>query len=316
MTMATVGLRRSAWSSPAQISHWLFGTTTAPTLVRAAFVGLWAQMNYEQLTSLFRVEERSIAFVVASVANVADHRRRDRPPRRRLRQGRDRRDRRQLHSARSPSTSACSPTAASSSGSQFDRPLLRADEPLRAAARAVGARALGDQLQRPLLPRRSSRTRRGRASTRSACASRRRWCFLLMAFRARLARVRVLDRGRPRGEAHVRVRADVPALHLLVARRSRSACSRRGSSTADDARSSTTAREVVALLAFAATAYAGYVGRRDRRRPRAADAVQLGRHRRRRCAQHRAQLRAHPAVRDDRRRDRDARRVRRSCSSG
>src|SRR5205809_4020445 len=25
-------------------------------LVRAAFVGLWAQMNYEQLTSLFRVE--------------------------------------------------------------------------------------------------------------------------------------------------------------------------------------------------------------------------------------------------------------------
>ena len=26
------------------------------TLVRAAFVGLWAQMNYEQLTALFRVE--------------------------------------------------------------------------------------------------------------------------------------------------------------------------------------------------------------------------------------------------------------------
>src|SRR5213076_931013 len=32
-----------------------------PWLVRAAFVGLWAQMNYEQLTSLFRVEERSTA---------------------------------------------------------------------------------------------------------------------------------------------------------------------------------------------------------------------------------------------------------------
>ena len=30
----------------------------------------WAQMNYEQLTSLFRVEERSTAFVLASVANV------------------------------------------------------------------------------------------------------------------------------------------------------------------------------------------------------------------------------------------------------
>jgi len=41
-----------------------------PWLVRAAFVGLWAQMNYEQLTSLFRVEERSTQFVIASVANV------------------------------------------------------------------------------------------------------------------------------------------------------------------------------------------------------------------------------------------------------
>jgi O-antigen/teichoic acid export membrane protein len=39
-------------------------------LVRAAFVGLWAQMNYEQLTALFRVEERSAAFVAASLANV------------------------------------------------------------------------------------------------------------------------------------------------------------------------------------------------------------------------------------------------------
>jgi O-antigen/teichoic acid export membrane protein len=41
-----------------------------PNLVRAAAVGLWAQMNYEQLTSLFRVEERSMAFVLASLANV------------------------------------------------------------------------------------------------------------------------------------------------------------------------------------------------------------------------------------------------------
>ena len=39
-------------------------------LVRAAFVGLWAQMNYEQLTALFRVEERSVGFVLASLANV------------------------------------------------------------------------------------------------------------------------------------------------------------------------------------------------------------------------------------------------------
>ena len=36
----------------------------------AAFVGLWAGMNYEQLTSLFRVEERSVAFVSASLTNI------------------------------------------------------------------------------------------------------------------------------------------------------------------------------------------------------------------------------------------------------
>jgi O-antigen/teichoic acid export membrane protein len=68
MTMATAGL----------IAGWVLATPLAhalrlgddPWLVRAAFVGLWAQMNYEQLTSLFRVEERSTAFVAASVANV------------------------------------------------------------------------------------------------------------------------------------------------------------------------------------------------------------------------------------------------------
>jgi O-antigen/teichoic acid export membrane protein len=40
-------------------------------LVRAQFVGLWAQMNYEQLTALFRVEERSLGFLAASLTNVA-----------------------------------------------------------------------------------------------------------------------------------------------------------------------------------------------------------------------------------------------------
>jgi O-antigen/teichoic acid export membrane protein len=68
MTMATAGL----------IAGWVLATPLAhalrlgddPWLVRAAFVGLWAQMNYEQLTSLFRVEERSTAFVAASVVNV------------------------------------------------------------------------------------------------------------------------------------------------------------------------------------------------------------------------------------------------------
>jgi O-antigen/teichoic acid export membrane protein len=41
-----------------------------PWLVRAGFVGLWAQMNYAQMTALFRVEERPVGFAIASVANV------------------------------------------------------------------------------------------------------------------------------------------------------------------------------------------------------------------------------------------------------
>ena len=44
---------------------------TDPWLVRAAFVGIWAQMNYEQLTAVFRVEERSTLYVLASLANIA-----------------------------------------------------------------------------------------------------------------------------------------------------------------------------------------------------------------------------------------------------
>ena len=52
------------------ISQALFGTADRTNLVRAAFVGLWASMNYDQLTALFRVEERSVSFTVASLTNV------------------------------------------------------------------------------------------------------------------------------------------------------------------------------------------------------------------------------------------------------
>jgi O-antigen/teichoic acid export membrane protein len=69
MAMATAGLIVGVALSP-QISDLLFGTTNDAELVAAAFVGLWAGMNYEQLTSLFRVEERSTAFVAASLSNV------------------------------------------------------------------------------------------------------------------------------------------------------------------------------------------------------------------------------------------------------
>jgi O-antigen/teichoic acid export membrane protein len=69
MAMATAGLIVGVAFSP-WISDLLFGTTDDAELVAAAFVGLWAGMNYEQLTSLFRVEERSTAFVAASLSNV------------------------------------------------------------------------------------------------------------------------------------------------------------------------------------------------------------------------------------------------------
>ncbi|HEV2592512.1 MAG TPA: oligosaccharide flippase family protein, partial [Gaiellaceae bacterium] len=42
----------------------------ASLLVRAGAVGLWAQTNYQQLTALFRVEERSVSYAIASVTNV------------------------------------------------------------------------------------------------------------------------------------------------------------------------------------------------------------------------------------------------------
>jgi len=68
MTMATAGLAVGCLLAT-PIAHAL-KLGDDPWLVRAAFVGLWAQMNYEQLTSLFRVEERSVSFVAASLANV------------------------------------------------------------------------------------------------------------------------------------------------------------------------------------------------------------------------------------------------------
>ena len=68
MTMATVGLVIGlVFANP--ISHAL-QLGHAPTLVRAGAVGLWAQTNYQQLTALFRVEERSVAYAIASIANV------------------------------------------------------------------------------------------------------------------------------------------------------------------------------------------------------------------------------------------------------
>jgi O-antigen/teichoic acid export membrane protein len=67
MAMSTLGLVLGLVFA-SQFSDWLNLHST--TLVRAAAVGLWAQTNYQQLTALFRVEERSTAYAIASVANV------------------------------------------------------------------------------------------------------------------------------------------------------------------------------------------------------------------------------------------------------
>ena len=69
MTAATVGMLLG-WAFASEISQFLFGSTDRTWLVRAAFVALWAQMNYEQMTAVFRVEERSVAFVIASLVNI------------------------------------------------------------------------------------------------------------------------------------------------------------------------------------------------------------------------------------------------------
>jgi O-antigen/teichoic acid export membrane protein len=52
------------------ISTFLFGDDSHAGLVIAAFVGLWAAMNYEQMTSMFRVEKRSGAYLNATLANL------------------------------------------------------------------------------------------------------------------------------------------------------------------------------------------------------------------------------------------------------
>ncbi|HET6643377.1 MAG TPA: oligosaccharide flippase family protein [Gaiellaceae bacterium] len=52
------------------ISQLLFDTSSHANLVRASFVGLWASVNYEQMTSLFRVEQRSGAYLIATLINL------------------------------------------------------------------------------------------------------------------------------------------------------------------------------------------------------------------------------------------------------
>ena len=70
MTMATLGLVVLASPSPTPIASGSSTTPTPRTSSARALSALWAQLNYKQLTYLFRVEERSVAFVLASLANI------------------------------------------------------------------------------------------------------------------------------------------------------------------------------------------------------------------------------------------------------
>ena len=69
MGSATLGLA-AGWIAAQPIADALSLGHGQAWLVRAAFVGLWAQLNYEQLTSLFRVEERPVLFTAATIANL------------------------------------------------------------------------------------------------------------------------------------------------------------------------------------------------------------------------------------------------------
>ena len=59
MGMATLGLVVGC-AAATPLSDWL--KLDDPWLVRAGFVGLWAQMNYAQMTALFRVEQRPVSY--------------------------------------------------------------------------------------------------------------------------------------------------------------------------------------------------------------------------------------------------------------
>src|SRR4029078_9070030 len=69
MAASTLTLAVGVALSP-EISWVLFHTRHHADLVIASFVGLWAAMNYEQMTSLCRAGQPSTAYVTATMVNV------------------------------------------------------------------------------------------------------------------------------------------------------------------------------------------------------------------------------------------------------
>jgi O-antigen/teichoic acid export membrane protein len=70
MATATLGMLLGL-AVAAPLSEVLWGTSNGTNLVRVGAVALFAQVNYEQLTAFYRVEQRSRAYAAAALANLA-----------------------------------------------------------------------------------------------------------------------------------------------------------------------------------------------------------------------------------------------------
>ncbi len=293
MAMATVGLVLGVRLRSADRA--LLGLGNDPWLVRAGAVGLWAQTNYQQLTNLFRVEERSIAFAIASIANVADHGRAMIVLSSRSPLGRDRRGRRQLHRharrlrrarrATAPSSSASSSTASCSA--RCSSSACRSCRPRSRCGRSTSSTACSST---------GTRARRGGRLLARRSRSRRVITFVMIAFRtAWPAFAYSIEDEREAKRTYAFVLTYLLSSRCWICARARRA-SRRGSSSSCAAdRSSTAPRRRRAARV-----------RGRRRTPgtpcsRSAAAARGGRSstgsspESRAAAEHRAQLLAHPA---------------------
>ena len=227
-----------------------------PDLVRAAAVGLWAQLNYTQLSSVLRAEERSVESVAATLINVLvtivvtvllvvvyEH-----GPARSA----DRELRRHAHRVCPTARAATTRPRAGIQEVAAARP-----QPLRHAVGACSASTLGDQLRRPLVHRSPRRPGRGRRVLRSS-TSRRGRPPPAPRVPPRLAAARVLDRGRRGGPTDVCVRAHVRRLRDMLGGGRVYAPRAVDRPPPTSETSFLRAADAVGPLAFAAVAYAGY----------------------------------------------------------
>ena len=255
MGMATLGLVVGV-AFAGELSQFLFGTTKDAKLVAASFVGLWAGMNWTQLTNLFRVEERSVAFVSASVANIL------------VTVGATlilvvALDKGPIGVIVGNFTGTLAVYSVlvfyrrEQLGLEFDRKLLRQMNrfglPLVPSALFLWVTNFSDRI---FLAKLADTHEVGLYSVGVRIAS----AMVSDAHRvpARLARVRVLDRGRPRGPAHVRVR---PHLRRLVTTWVATALALLSPWIVQwiAAPAFEESSRVVGPLAFSAVAFAGYI---------------------------------------------------------